>query len=176
MLLLDFKLLLWIKHPLKPVSENHLAQCLTSTFLRDLWLAPLTQSVEKCAIEWFGFEGKMSHMLPLWFSFTWGGLDNLSYLSGGPVDHKTSFHISWRSLTICAACGPKVPVYLEELSSQQDSPSPAYSQFFTFLQASSNSFAIAGSAPNSAYVQQSPFDPFLSDSAYIQFSRCCKTQ
>lgn len=80
----------------------------------------------------------MSHMLPLWFFFTWGGLDNLSYLSGGPVNHKTTFHISWRTLTICAACGPKVPVYLEELSSQQDSPSPAYSQFFTFLQASSS--------------------------------------
>lgn len=43
MLLLDFKLLLWIKRALKPGSENHLAQCLTSAFLGNQWLAPLTQ-------------------------------------------------------------------------------------------------------------------------------------
>lgn len=128
--LLDFKLLLWIKHALKPVSESHLAQGLTSAFLGDLWLAPLTHWAEKCAIEWFGVEGKMSLMLPLWFSFTWEGLDNLLYFSSGPVDHRTSFHIPWRSFTICARYGPKVPMYLQELSFQQGSPPPAYSQFF----------------------------------------------
>lgn len=55
-------------------------------------------------------------MLPLWFSFT-------------------SFCIPWRSLTVYAVYGPKVPMNLEEISSQQGSPSPAYPQFFTSLQA-----------------------------------------
>lgn len=98
--LLDFKLLLWIKQMLKSVSEKHLAQCLTSAFLWDLWLALLTHSVEKWAIELFEFEGKTSQILPLWFCFACGGLDNLSYHSGGPGNRNTSFHIPWRSLAV----------------------------------------------------------------------------
>lgn len=134
MLLLDFKLLLWIKHALKPGSENHLAECLPSAFLGNQWLAPLTHSAEKCAVEWFGLERKLSHVLPLWFSFAWEGLGNVSYLSVCPMDHKASFHIPWRSVPMCAASSPKAPVYLEELPSQQSSPSPAYFLlFFTSL-------------------------------------------
>lgn len=65
--LLDFKLLLWIKQMLKSISEKRFAQCLTSASLWELWLSLLTHSVEKWTIEWFEFEGKMSHILPVWF-------------------------------------------------------------------------------------------------------------
>lgn len=135
--LLDFKLLLWIKQMLKSISEKRFAQCLTSASLWELWLSLLTHSVEKWAIELFEFEGKMSQILPVWFFHPqWRFRQSLLPLRRSSVSQRKLPHPM--EIPHCAAYGPNIPVYLEKLSSQQSSPSPAFYQFCSSLETASS--------------------------------------